>query len=140
MLDFSSLGLSDWLIQQCKPNQKLSDDPYGIFCLVLTPTMLDCQTVQSPGKTNGLAGPHHSTPGRPHSDLQHIQHQEDPNVTSRSKQNVCLGATYLNWKYFSHRVRTAEELDQKVHPDARERCLPGASDPEVKTSMTTGPS
>uniref|UniRef100_A0A8C5I506 RNA helicase n=1 Tax=Gouania willdenowi TaxID=441366 RepID=A0A8C5I506_GOUWI len=79
MADFSSLGLSDWLIQQCKqvginkPTevqencvpailqgrdcmgcaktgsgktaafvlpvlQKLSEDPYGIFCLVLTPT------------------------------------------------------------------------------------------------------
>uniref|UniRef100_A0A673WTF5 RNA helicase n=1 Tax=Salmo trutta TaxID=8032 RepID=A0A673WTF5_SALTR len=79
MSDFSSLGLSDWLIQQCKQMgiskptqvqencmppilegrdcmgcaktgsgktaafvlpvlQKLSEDPYGIFCLVLTPT------------------------------------------------------------------------------------------------------
>ncbi|XP_008330306.1 putative ATP-dependent RNA helicase DDX49 [Cynoglossus semilaevis] len=79
MSDFSSLGLSDWLIKQCqqlgisKPTpvqqncvpailegrdclgcaktgsgktaafvlpvlQKLSEDPYGIFCLVLTPT------------------------------------------------------------------------------------------------------
>ncbi|KAM4628597.1 putative ATP-dependent RNA helicase DDX49 [Polymixia lowei] len=79
MADFSSLGLSDWLINQCKqlgisrPTpvqehcmpailqgrdcmgcaktgsgktaafvlpvlQKLSEDPYGIFCLVLTPT------------------------------------------------------------------------------------------------------
>ncbi|KAM9849152.1 putative ATP-dependent RNA helicase DDX49 [Aulostomus maculatus] len=79
MGDFSSLGLSDWLIKQCKqlgitkPTpvqencmpailegrdcmgcaktgsgktaafvlpvlQKLSEDPYGIFCLVLTPT------------------------------------------------------------------------------------------------------
>lgn len=79
MADFSSLGLSDWLIKQCKqlgiskPTpvqqscmppilegrdcmgcaktgsgktaafvlpvlQKLSEDPYGIFCLVLTPT------------------------------------------------------------------------------------------------------
>lgn len=79
MADFSSLGLSDWLIQQCKQMgiskptpvqencipaildgrdcmgcaktgsgktaafvlpvlQKLSEDPYGIFCLVLTPT------------------------------------------------------------------------------------------------------
>uniref|UniRef100_A0A8C4HPH3 Probable ATP-dependent RNA helicase DDX49 n=1 Tax=Dicentrarchus labrax TaxID=13489 RepID=A0A8C4HPH3_DICLA len=79
MADFSSLGLSDWLVRQCeqlginKPTpvqehcmpailqgrdclgcaktgsgktaafvlpvlQKLSEDPYGIFCLVLTPT------------------------------------------------------------------------------------------------------
>uniref|UniRef100_A0A8C9YWM6 RNA helicase n=1 Tax=Sander lucioperca TaxID=283035 RepID=A0A8C9YWM6_SANLU len=79
MADFSSLGLSDWLVKQCKqlginkPTpvqencmppilegrdcmgcaktgsgktaafvlpvvQKLSEDPYGIFCLVLTPT------------------------------------------------------------------------------------------------------
>ncbi|XP_068591040.1 probable ATP-dependent RNA helicase DDX49 [Cebidichthys violaceus] len=79
MLDFSSLGLADWLVKQCKqlginkPTpvqehcmpailegrdcmgcaktgsgktaafvlpvvQKLSEDPYGIFCLVLTPT------------------------------------------------------------------------------------------------------
>uniref|UniRef100_A0A665T0U9 Probable ATP-dependent RNA helicase DDX49 n=1 Tax=Echeneis naucrates TaxID=173247 RepID=A0A665T0U9_ECHNA len=79
MADFSSLGLSDWLVQQCKqlginkPTavqencmpailqgrdclgcaktgsgktaafvlpvlQKLSEEPYGIFCLVLTPT------------------------------------------------------------------------------------------------------
>ncbi|XP_062412874.1 probable ATP-dependent RNA helicase DDX49 [Sardina pilchardus] len=79
MADFSSLGLSEWLIQQCKQMgiskptpvqencipeildgrdcmgcaktgsgktaafvlpvvQKLSEDPYGIFCLVLTPT------------------------------------------------------------------------------------------------------
>lgn len=79
MSDFSSLGLSDWLVKQCKqlginkPTavqencvpailqgrdclgcaktgsgktaafvlpvlQKLSEDPYGIFCLVLTPT------------------------------------------------------------------------------------------------------
>ncbi|KAM6962487.1 putative ATP-dependent RNA helicase DDX49 [Aplochiton taeniatus] len=79
MSDFSSIGLSDWLIQQCKqlgigkPTpvqencmpailegrdcmgcaktgsgktaafvlpvlQKLSEDPYGIYCLVLTPT------------------------------------------------------------------------------------------------------
>uniref|UniRef100_A0A3P9CJ45 Probable ATP-dependent RNA helicase DDX49 n=1 Tax=Maylandia zebra TaxID=106582 RepID=A0A3P9CJ45_9CICH len=77
MGDFSSLGLSDWLVKQCKqlginkptpvqencmpailqgktggsglPRgktaafvlpvlQKLSEDPYGIFCLVLTPT------------------------------------------------------------------------------------------------------
>uniref|UniRef100_A0A3Q4I2F1 RNA helicase n=1 Tax=Neolamprologus brichardi TaxID=32507 RepID=A0A3Q4I2F1_NEOBR len=77
MGDFSSLGLSDWLVKQCKqlginkPTpvqencmpailqgktggsglplgktaafvlpvlQKLSEDPYGIFCLVLTPT------------------------------------------------------------------------------------------------------
>ncbi|XP_035268953.1 probable ATP-dependent RNA helicase DDX49 isoform X1 [Anguilla anguilla] len=79
MSNFSSLGLSDWLIQQCKQMgitnptpvqescmpailegrdcmgcaktgsgktaafvlpvlQKLSEDPYGIFCLVLTPT------------------------------------------------------------------------------------------------------
>uniref|UniRef100_A0A671V5T2 RNA helicase n=1 Tax=Sparus aurata TaxID=8175 RepID=A0A671V5T2_SPAAU len=79
MADFSSLGLSDWLVEQCKqlginkPTpvqencmpailrgqdcmgcaktgsgktaafvlpvlQKLSEDPYGIFCLVLTPT------------------------------------------------------------------------------------------------------
>ncbi|XP_061739379.1 probable ATP-dependent RNA helicase DDX49 [Nerophis ophidion] len=79
MSDFSSLGLSDWLIKQCKQLginkatpvqencmpailqgrdclgcaktgsgktaafvlpvlQKLSEDPYGIFCLVLTPT------------------------------------------------------------------------------------------------------
>ncbi|TNM87772.1 hypothetical protein fugu_005993 [Takifugu bimaculatus] len=79
MADFSSLGLSDWLIKQCKQLgiqkatpvqencvpailqgrdcmgcaktgsgktaafvlpvlQKLSEDPYGIFCLVLTPT------------------------------------------------------------------------------------------------------
>ncbi|KAF1385518.1 hypothetical protein PFLUV_G00108600 [Perca fluviatilis] len=79
MTDFSSLGLSDWLVKQCKqlginkPTpvqencmppilegrdcmgcaktgsgktaafvlpvvQKLSEDPYGIFCLVLTPT------------------------------------------------------------------------------------------------------
>ncbi|XP_068175157.1 probable ATP-dependent RNA helicase DDX49 [Antennarius striatus] len=79
MSDFSSLGLSDWLVSQCKqlgiskPTpvqencmpailqgrdcmgcaktgsgktaafvlpvlQKLSEDPYGIFCLVLTPT------------------------------------------------------------------------------------------------------
>uniref|UniRef100_A0A6Q2Y1B0 RNA helicase n=1 Tax=Esox lucius TaxID=8010 RepID=A0A6Q2Y1B0_ESOLU len=79
MSDFASLGLSDWLIQQCKQMgiskptpiqencvppilegrdcmgcaktgsgktaafvlpvlQKLSEDPYGIYCLVLTPT------------------------------------------------------------------------------------------------------
>ncbi|XP_074490837.1 putative ATP-dependent RNA helicase DDX49 [Sebastes fasciatus] len=79
MCDFSSLGLSDWLVKQCKQMginkptevqehcmppilegrdcmgcaktgsgktaafvlpvvQKLSEDPYGIFCLVLTPT------------------------------------------------------------------------------------------------------
>ncbi|XP_010784154.1 probable ATP-dependent RNA helicase DDX49 [Notothenia coriiceps] len=79
MCDFSSLGLADWLVKQCKQMginkptpvqehcmppilegrdcmgcaktgsgktaafvlpvvQKLSEDPYGIFCLVLTPT------------------------------------------------------------------------------------------------------
>uniref|UniRef100_A0A8C9TPE8 RNA helicase n=1 Tax=Scleropages formosus TaxID=113540 RepID=A0A8C9TPE8_SCLFO len=87
MSDFSSLGLSDWLIDQCKQMgiskptavqencvppilqgrdcmgcaktgsgktaafvlpvlQKLSEDPFGIFCLVLTPTrfVITCQT------------------------------------------------------------------------------------------------